>query len=194
MIALVGPLLALAFACALWVVAADAARRRSLTLGDAPSLTFVAALCAGATPAGPPVALAASGALVAGTVDARTGAIPDPLTTTIAFVALIAALVTGETNVALAGAAAGGGALGVLYLVTRGRGIGLGDVKLAAAIGLGYGPLASTYALGVAFVAGGAYGAWLLLTRRAQRGSTIRFGPFLAGGALVAALLPLGSS
>ncbi len=139
-----------------------------------------------------PALAATGGALVAGVVDARTGYIPDRVSGTTALAALLLAAVCGTVPAALCGALAAGGALLALYLLTQRRGLGLGDVKLAAAIGLGFGPGASTIALGTAFVAGGAYASWLLIARRARRGDAVRFGPFLAGGALAVALLPLG--
>ncbi len=63
-------------------------------------------------------------------------------------------------------------------------------MKLAGAIGAGFGLPAGLLALGAAFVAGGAYALWLLATRRAGRGAEIRFGPFLAAGAFLVALTP----
>lgn len=124
----------------------------------------------------------AAGALV----DARTGYIPDRITRCTAMTAAVLALAGGDAVAAFDGAALAGGALALLYVATRGRGIGLGDVKLAVAIGAGLGPLGGVTALGTAFVGGGAYGAWLLLRGRAQRGDTLRFGPYLAAGTMLA--------
>jgi leader peptidase (prepilin peptidase)/N-methyltransferase len=138
-----------------------------------------------------PSAFAAlAGALVAAVVDARTGLIPDTLTRTTALVALICAAASGGASLAFGGAYAVGGALLALHLLTRGSGLGLGDVKLGTAIGIGFGPAAGLVALGAAFVLGGAYASWLLATRRARRGDAIRFGPFLAAGTLLVTLLP----
>jgi len=80
--------------------------------------------------------------------------------------------------------------LAFLYAITGGRGLGLGDIKLAFPIGLGLGALAGLGALGAAFVAGGAVGV-VLLARGYARTSTIRFGPFLAFGTATSALAPL---
>jgi prepilin signal peptidase PulO-like enzyme (type II secretory pathway) len=131
-----------------------------------------------------------AGALVAAIVDVRTGLIPDTLTRTTALVALVCATASGGVSLAFGGAYAVGGALLALHLLTRGSGLGLGDVKLGTAIGIGFGPGAGLVALGAAFVLGGAYASWLLATHRAHRGDAIRFGPFLAAGTLVAAMLP----
>ena len=73
--------------------------------------------------------------------------------------------------------------LGAIWVLTQGRGIGLGDVKLASVIGCGLGFSASLHALQIAFVAGGAVAAWKLLLGRGRRGDTMPFGPYLAGGA-----------
>ncbi len=138
-----------------------------------------------------PAALAAlAGTLVAAVVDARTGLIPDTLTRTTALAALACTIPPGGAPFACGGAYAVGGALLALHLLTGGRGLGLGDVKLGTAIGIGFGPIAGLLALGTAFVLGGAYAGWLLLARRARRGDAVRFGPFLAAGTLLAALLP----
>jgi leader peptidase (prepilin peptidase)/N-methyltransferase len=139
-----------------------------------------------------PGLIALAGALAAAAVDARTGYIPDRLTRTTAFAALAFAAAGGAAVTACGGAFAVGGFLLGLHVLTRGRGLGLGDVKLGTAIGVGLGPSAGMLALGMAFVAGGAYAAWLLAARRAGRGDAIRFGPFLAAGTLTAALLPAG--
>jgi len=137
---------------------------------------------------------AVCGALLGGAVDARTGYIPDRITAPAALAALGCSLVGGAGVASLCGALAAGGALLALYALTRGRGLGLGDVKLAAVIGLGFGPVAGIAAVGAAFVLGGAYATWLLASRRARRDDAMRFGPFLAGGALAVALVAAGTA
>jgi len=138
----------------------------------------------------PPALAVMTGALVAAVVDARTGLIPDAVTRTTALAALGYAAANGAAPLACGGAYAVGGTLLALHLLTRGRGLGLGDVKLGTAIGAGIGPAAGLIALGTAFVLGGMYASWLLLTRRARRDDAIRFGPFLAAGTLAAAFVP----
>lgn len=73
-----------------------------------------------------------------------------------------------------------------LVWVTRGRGMGWGDVKLAFWMGLwlGWGVLV---ALWLAFLTGAAAGIILILLKRKKWGQTLPFGPFLAWGTLVAA-------
>jgi leader peptidase (prepilin peptidase)/N-methyltransferase len=87
--------------------------------------------------------------------------------------------------------ALGGGFLIVAFVVPRG--MGMGDVKLAALIGLVLG----SQGLGVVGVAAGAgiliggVGAVTALVAGASRKQAIPFGPFLAAGALVAVFLGL---
>lgn len=140
-----------------------------------------------------PALAASTGALAAAVVDARTGYIPDKLTRATALAALALAASSGAAVHAFGGAFAVGGALLALHLLTGGRGLGLGDVKLGTAIGIGFGASAGIAALGAAFIAGGVYASWLLATRRARRGDAIRFGPFLAAGTVAAMLVPAGA-
>ncbi|MEB0267998.1 A24 family peptidase, partial [Cryobacterium sp. 10I5] len=66
--------------------------------------------------------------------------------------------------------------------------MGLGDVKLAGVIGLFLGWLGwSTLVVGAfaAFLVGGVYGIFMLVTKRASRGSGIPFGPWMFIGAWI---------
>jgi leader peptidase (prepilin peptidase)/N-methyltransferase len=94
--------------------------------------------------------------------------------------------------VALAGAGIWTLLIGLLWLVSGGRGMGLGDVKLAPSLGAAAavaGLGASLVGLGLSFVLGGLVGAGLLITGRARRGTRVPFGPFLLGGALLGLLV-----
>jgi leader peptidase (prepilin peptidase)/N-methyltransferase len=141
----------------------------------------------------PPALVTLVGTLLAAGIDARTGLIPDCITRATVLAALALAAVDGVALAAAGGACAVGSALLTIHLVSRGRGLGLGDVKLGVAIGAGLGPLAGTVAVGAAFALGATYAIVLLATRRARRGDTIAFGPFLAAGTLAVALLPAGA-
>lgn len=74
----------------------------------------------------------------------------------------------------------------IIFFLTKRKGIGLADAKLALILGffLGFwGGLASLY---LAFVAGAIYGLSLILLKKKKWKSKIAFGPFLAlGGAIV---------
>ena len=75
-----------------------------------------------------------------------------------------------------------------LLIAVISRGMGMGDVKLAALIGLVLGSVGLRYvaaAAGVAVLLGGVGGLLALAIGRGRK-STIPFGPYLAAGALVA--------
>jgi len=88
---------------------------------------------------------------------------------------------------ALGGAGAGFGFLLVLALLVKG-GMGLGDVKLAAVIGLFLGLRWVGMGLVFAFLLGGVLSGALLLLRIVGRKDHVPFGPFLALGAAVTAI------
>ena len=88
---------------------------------------------------------------------------------------------------ALVGALLFGGGLLLVALVSRG--MGMGDVKLAAVIGMVMGSVGLRYvgvAAGAAIVLGGVGGLVALMLGRGRK-SAIPFGPYLAAGAVVAA-------
>ncbi len=90
---------------------------------------------------------------------------------------------------ALVGALLFGGGLLLIALVSRG--MGMGDVKLAAVIGMVMGSIGLAYvgvAAAAAIVLGGLGGIAALLIGRGRK-SAIPFGPYLAAGAVVAAFL-----
>jgi leader peptidase (prepilin peptidase)/N-methyltransferase len=106
---------------------------------------------------------------------------------------VIAGLASGEWPLvaALAGGAVWVALIGGLWLLTGGRGMGFGDVKLAPVLGITLGWVAleaSVVGLLAAFVLGGIVGVFLMATGRARRGTHIPFGPYLLLGALVGLL------
>lgn len=130
-----------------------------------------------------------SSVAVCAATDAACGYIFDIVTLPALAILLTLAAAAGEAFAAIAGALAASGTLALLYAATRGRGLGLGDVKLACCIGAALGAFDAMRALGIAFVAGGCYAAVLLLFRRASRGDAIRFAPYLAAGTAVIAFI-----
>lgn len=73
----------------------------------------------------------------------------------------------------------GVGVIGGVWVVTRGKGMGFGDVEIAAVLGWWLGAPHMALALWIAFVSGGVVGCWQLAMGRAEMKSEIAFGPFL---------------
>ncbi len=73
----------------------------------------------------------------------------------------------------------------LIFLITRGKGMGFGDVKLAFTIGFLLGLWGGLLALYIAFMIGAAVGIYLLLTGRKKMKQTIAFGPFLVIGIVI---------
>jgi len=139
----------------------------------------------------PEICVALLATISCGFIDARTGFIPNRITYPALGVILVLAALLHRLDSAALGALCVGGTLALLYMLTLGRGTGLGDVKLAACIGAGFGPHCGMVALLSSFIAGGLFGAWLFYAGRAGRKTPIRFGPFLAAGSLFALALQL---
>jgi leader peptidase (prepilin peptidase)/N-methyltransferase len=131
--------------------------------------------------------------LAASLIDARNKRIPNRLTYPSLVIGVVVVAVVwalgGELSLprGLLGALAYAGPLFVVWFVAPG-GMGLGDVKLAALIGLVLGALGWGYLLVGALLAmltGGVAGVVALATGRSRK-DTLPFGPFLALGAAVA--------
>lgn len=75
-----------------------------------------------------------------------------------------------------------------IVLVSRGKWMGLGDVKYAFLMGLILGFPEIIFGLFVAFFSGAAVGVALIMAGRKKISSEIPFGPFLAAGTLAAVL------
>ncbi len=69
-----------------------------------------------------------------------------------------------------------------IYLLTKGRGMGFGDVKFAFVIGLLLGFPGTLLALYIAFLTGGLVGIILILWKKKRMKSEVAFGPFLVIG------------
>lgn len=138
-------------------------------------------------------------AVAMGYVDLRRHLLPDRLTVPAllsgaVLLGLAAVLPGTDTTTSYPRAWACAGGLMMVYLLLAliyPAGLGLGDVKLAASIGLHLGwlswsaPVVGTVA---AFMIGGMIGLVLLLTRRATRKSAIPFGPAMLAGTVAAVL------
>ncbi len=134
------------------------------------------------------------------TIDLDVHRLPDRLTRPLALLCAaavaVAAAAAGDWP-ALGRAALAGAAVGAAYLLLRwaspgGGGLGYGDVKLAPSLGLLTGWVSwSAVATGtlVAFLTGGLWAAYLMLTGRARGSDRFAFGPFMILGTLLAIVL-----
>lgn len=187
------PFASLAATAGCWAAFLGIARERARAYGlpSRPKAVAIAAAAvvltasashafSGKTTAVTAVLLACVGVCAA--VDLQTGYIFDRVLIGAAVVIGAATLYCGQLQTAAIGACVAAAPPGLLYALSRGRAIGLGDVKLAALIGYAIGPMPALHALVAAAIAGGAAGAALLAARRAGRGSAMPFGPFLAFG------------
>lgn len=127
-------------------------------------------------------------------IDVREHRLPNrivlPVFAALLLLLVIEALSTG-TGAALLRAALSMLVLGGFYVVLRavsGGGVGGGDVKLAAVIGLllgWHGWQALAVGAASAFVLGALYALVLMALRRAQRSTRIAFGPWMIVGAVL---------
>lgn len=131
-------------------------------------------------------------------VDMRLMIIPDQITSALALLGIAFAVLDSGSflgayvsvlphfNNALVNHGAGGllniALLGLIVVLSRGRAMGMGDVKLAGAMGMILGFPDSIFALAFAFVAGGVWSAAVLLFRKTSLKTMVPFGPFLVMG------------
>lgn len=76
--------------------------------------------------------------------------------------------------------------LGFLNLITKGKGMGLGDVKFAIFMGLLLGWQRVLVAFYIAFISGAIWGLLMMLIKKIDKKKQIPFGPFLILGTVVA--------
>jgi leader peptidase (prepilin peptidase) / N-methyltransferase len=119
---------------------------------------------------------------VAAMTDLYTGYVFDAVTIPAGAVLLLARGFEGALGSGITGAMLGSVPLALLYAMTRGRGLGFGDVKLAGAIGIGLGADGTLLGVGAAFVAGALWGVAALACGAARR-QAVPFAPFLGLGA-----------
>ena len=92
----------------------------------------------------------------------------------------------------ISGGLVGMGVIGGLWLITKKKAMGSGDIGIAGVLGLwlGYPKILTT--LWFAFVLGGIYGGYLLITKKAKLKTAVPFGPFLILGGWIAYTLSYG--
>lgn len=131
--------------------------------------------------------LFASVLLVASFIDARTREIPPGTTIFVAVLGILRLLIhLSDWKSALLGLVCVSGVLLLVLLVTGGRGVGGGDVKLMAGTGLFLGFGLNLLAFFMGCVLGAAI--HLLRMRFAHAGRDLAFGPYLSAGAVIALL------
>jgi leader peptidase (prepilin peptidase) / N-methyltransferase len=176
-----------------WVRAGTACRCTSPAVRTPLAGAAVATVLAvglGASPRLPVFLLAAVPGLLLALVDVNCLRLPDRLVATLAVTAglPLVTLAPGHAATALVAGAGVLTAYGILACLPGG-GLGLGDVKLAAVLGLILG-FAGWPAVIVGVVTphliNGPIALWLLITRRAGRRRPLPFGPALLAGALLA--------
>ena len=123
--------------------------------------------------------------------------LPDNLTYTLLLLALVQAVILFLINDfdgalllrAFSSMIVGGIIFHLIYVLSKAKYIGGGDVKLGYAYGLLLlDPIKPWLTLTVASVAGSLIAAYLLITKRAQMGTKLPFGPLLIGGVVVVML------
>src|SRR5579872_5968125 len=180
--------ISIAWALFLGIVAQDAARRRGLDLYAAPvywaAIASIAALAAATSCVTLKIDATLVVLAVAAVVDAQSGFIFDPLVIAGTVGVLVVAALAGAAASSLYGGAVAGGAVLFIWAITRGRGIGLGDVKLALVVGAGFGPLGGISAVGLSFIVGAAITIARIIAGYARFGSPVRFGPYLLAGSV----------
>ena len=127
--------------------------------------------------------------IVISVIDLEHRLIPNRVVYPAIAVAFLAALLTPNPGIldALLGGVTGLGVLLLLVLIIP-RGMGMGDVKFSALIGLIVGFPSVFVALFISFVLGGVIAVVLLVVGLKKRGEFVPFAPFLATGGIAAML------
>lgn len=112
-------------------------------------------------------------------IDLDYGIIPDQLTYSGFILGMILAYFTAGIISGLSGAVLFGGILYAAAVLSRG-GMGLGDVKLAMVIGVFCGAANAFLAFLISSLSAGIYAVILLGTRRADKKTAVKYGPFLS--------------
>jgi leader peptidase (prepilin peptidase) / N-methyltransferase len=144
----------------------------------------------GIGPAGLAAALLSAFLIITVFVDIDHLLILDVVTVPVALAGLAIAFAAGRAVPALEGAALGAVLFGLIYLGTRGAGLGLGDVKLAACLGIFLGLTNALAAFASAFVIGAVLALPVLALRKRRGRDVLPFGPFLVLGALILTFAP----
>lgn len=113
-------------------------------------------------------------------IDFRHQIIPDGLSLSLFAMSLLALIFAwpDKIYVNLFSGFAAASFLLFLHLITRGKGMGLGDVKLVIPLGMILGPLTIVW-ISLSFIIGAVVGIFLIVGGKTSFGKHIAFGPFL---------------
>lgn len=137
----------------------------------------------------PQIEILAGALVVSAWTDLRLGLILDRVTGPALLLVVTFCALEGTAAASLLGILGSAGVVIALHAITRGRGIGIGDAKLAAVIGAGLGAYGGGLALACAFVIAAVVNSALLFMHRVTMGDRVAFGPYLAWGSVVAIAL-----
>ncbi len=129
------------------------------------------------------------GAIIVFFTDLRFGIIPDKILMALFILSLIFMLskAPGSILIHILSAVFGGGFFLLIFLLTRGKGMGFGDVKFSFLIGFILGFPSFVLSFYLAFLTGATLSIILILWgKKRLRSDTIPFGPFLTLGFLIA--------
>lgn len=125
------------------------------------------------------------------TIDVQTMVLPDTYVVYLAVSVFLKTWIEGSASSdAAAGALVGSGFLLMLWIVTFGKGIGFGDVKLMIPIGFLLGLSGIVATLFIAFISGGLVATILLLRKKAHLKTAVPFGPYLIAATLLIIFFP----
>jgi len=188
-----------ACALALWTAARSGANAIEARIGPMPRWALVvaafAAMFAGLLGNWTLTSAAAAAALVAALVcavtDVRSGYVFDRALLVAAVPIVGFSLGAGAFPTRLIAAAVVGALYAIPYVLSRGRGFGLGDVKLGALLGAGVGLAGGLSAFLTSFIAGAAFAVIALALGRLDRKAALPFAPFIAIGAAIGLAVPV---
>jgi prepilin signal peptidase PulO-like enzyme (type II secretory pathway) len=117
--------------------------------------------------------------------------VPNVVTYPAVALALAVGMIAPEANRldVAAGGLVVGGTFFAMAVATGGRGMGMGDVKLALFVGFALGLSIGIKALLVTALAGGAFALLLMVVRIRKRQDIMPYGPFISFGAVTMLLL-----
>ncbi len=125
-------------------------------------------------------------------IDIETQLLPDDITLPLVWLGILVNMNNGFTDLhsSVTGAIAGYLSLWMIYwtfkLITGKEGMGYGDFKLLAAIGAWLGWSVLPLVILLSSLVGGMVGLGLIIIFKRNKNTMIPFGPYLAGGALIA--------